>query len=341
VTEAALGDRAPPEPRSFPPAFAFAVPAIVGVATMLMLGPTIFTEGARDWTTYRDAGQRLAAGAPIYVSSAGALQFVYPPAMAAIWSLGLTPAVWLLAKVLALVALAGVIGWPLGIPAIVLLLLTPSLEHDLVLGNVMTFYCLALCWSALRPGRTGSMALGLVLAIALKPVIGPYLLWLLLVRRSDLGWVLLTACAASAIVATMTGPGIYIDYWVTLPRASEFAAAWPGNLGLAAISPLLGTVGVAASYAVATVAARRHSLPLVIGALMFAQPSYGVAYGLLLVPAVVLIYRERQALGIGLAAVLPLLLGLGYAPLAGLVTMLAGTATRPARYGRPANLDSL
>ena len=49
--EVALGDRAPPKPRSFPPAFAFAVPAIVGVATMLMLGPTIFTEGARDWTT--------------------------------------------------------------------------------------------------------------------------------------------------------------------------------------------------------------------------------------------------------------------------------------------------
>ena len=46
----------------------------------------------------------LAAGAPIYVSSAGALQFVYPPAMAAIWSLGLTPAIWLLAKVTAVVA---------------------------------------------------------------------------------------------------------------------------------------------------------------------------------------------------------------------------------------------
>jgi hypothetical protein len=341
VTEAALGARASSEPRSFPPAFAFAVPAIVGVATMLMLGPTIFTEGMRDWVVYRDAGQRLAAGAPIYVSSAGAYLFDYPPATAAIWSIGLTPAVWLLAKVVALVALAAVVGWPLGIPVVVLLLLTPSLEHDLVLGNFSTFYCLALSWSVLRPGRTGSIALGLLLAIAVKPVIGPYLLWLLLVRRSDFGWVVLTAGAASAIVAIMIGPGIYIDYLVTLPRAIQFATAWPGNIGLAAISPLLGTVGVAASYAVAIVAARRHSVPLVIGALMFAQPSYGVAYGLLLVPAVVLIYRERQALGIGIAAMLPALLGLTYAPVAGLVTMLAGMAARLARYAPPADLDSL
>jgi hypothetical protein len=334
VTEAALGDRPGPEPRSFPPAFAFAVPAVVGVATMLMLGPTIFAEGMRDWAAYRDAGQRLAAGAPIYVSSAGVYLFDYPPATAAIWSIGLTPATWLLAKIVALVALAAVIGWPLGIPAVVLLLMTPSLEHDLVLGNFTTFYCLALSWSALRPGRTGSIALGLLLAIAMKPVIGPYLLWLLLVRRSDLGWVVLTAGVASAIVSIMIGPGIYIDYIVTLPRATSLASAWPGNIGLASISPLLGTVGVAASYVVAIVAARRHSLPLVIGALMFAQPSYGVAYGLLLVPAVVIIYRERQALGITLAAALPALLWLTYAPVAGLVTLLAGMAA-PAGTRRP------
>jgi hypothetical protein len=322
------GGRAFAEPRVFPLAFAFAVPAIVGVAAMLMLGPTIFAEGVRDWTAYRYAGQLLAAGAPIYVPSAGVYPlFNYPPAAAAIWSLGLTPAIWLLAKVVALIVLAAVIGWPLGIPAVVLLLMTPSLQHDLVLGNVMTFYCLALSWSALRPGRVGSSALGLLLAIAMKPVIGPYLLWLLLVRRSDFGWVVLTAGVASVIV--------------TLPRFASLASAWPGNTGLASISPLLGAVAVAASYVVAIVAARRHSLPLVIGALMFAQPSYGVGYGLLLIPAVVLIYRQRQALGIGLAATLPLLLGLVSGPVAGLVTMLAGIAARPARYGRPADPDSL
>jgi hypothetical protein len=336
------GGRAFAEPRVFPLAFAFAVPAIVGVAAMLMLGPTIFAEGVRDWTAYRYAGQLLAAGAPIYVPSAGVYPlFNYPPAAAAIWSLGLTPAIWLLAKVVALIVLAAVIGWPLGIPAVVLLLMTPSLQHDLVLGNVRTFSCLALSWSALRPGRVGSSALGLLLAIAMKPVIGPYLLWLLLVRRSDFGWVVLTAGVASVIVAIVIGPANYVDYIVTLPRFASLASAWPGNTGLASISPLLGAVAVAASYVVAIVAARRHSLPLVIGALMFAQPSYGVGYGLLLIPAVVLIYRQRQALGIGLAATLPLLLGLVSGPVAGLVTMLAGIAARPARYGRPADPDSL
>ena len=151
---------------------------------------------------------------------------------------------------------------------------------------------------------------------------------------------MLTAGAASAVVATTIGPAIYIDYLVALPRASEFAAAWPGNLGLSAVSPLLGALGMVASYAVAIVAARRYSLSLVIGALMFAQPSYGVAYGLLLVPAVVVIYGERRALGIGIAAMLPVLLGLAYAPGAGLVTMFAGMAARPVRYRGLASLDS-
>jgi cytochrome c biogenesis protein CcdA len=73
---------------------------------------------------------------------------------------------------------------------------------------------------------------------------------------------------------------------------------------------------------------------------MFAQPSYGVAYGLLLVPAVVVIYGERRALGIGIAAMLPVLLGLAYAPGAGLVTMFAGMAARPVRYRGLASLDS-
>ena len=63
--------------------------------------------------------------------------------------------------------------------------MTPSLEHDLVLGNFTTFYCLALSWSVLRPGRAGSIASLVSPAIAVKPVIGPYLLWLLLVRRSE------------------------------------------------------------------------------------------------------------------------------------------------------------
>jgi hypothetical protein len=229
------GGRAFAEPRVFPLAFAFAVPAIVGVAAMLMLGPTIFAEGVRDWTAYRYAGQLLAAGAPIYVPSAGVYPlFNYPPAAAAIWSLGLTPAIWLLAKVVALIVLAAVIGWPLGIPAVVLLLMTPSLQHDLVLGNVMTFYCLALSWSALRPGRVGSSALGLLLAIAMKPVIGPYLLWLLLVRRSDFGWVVLTAGVASVIVAIVIGPANYVDYIVTLPRFASLAGQHRPRIYLAA-----------------------------------------------------------------------------------------------------------
>ena len=306
-------------------AVALAAAGVVGILTMLVLGPIIFSEAARDWTTYQDAADRLRAGAPLYISG-GELLYIYPPPLAAVWALGMTPAILLVAKVIALVALAWVVGWPLGVPAVALLLLTPSLDHDVVLGNVMVFYALGLTWSALRPGVTGSIVLGTIIALAAKPVLGPYLVWLLLVRRRDFGWTVGSAVVISAAFALVLGPGRYLEYVVALPEAGRFASAWHGNLGLSFISPLLGTLGVVIAYVLALVAAWRGEagLPVVIGALLLAQPSYGVAYGLLLLPAVVYLWRRNQIIAVTLASGLPLLLGLSYAPLAGVITSAAG-----------------
>jgi hypothetical protein len=193
----------------------------------------------------------------------------------------------------------------------------------------MVFFAVALTWSALRPGRAGSIALGALAAIAAKPVLGPYLLWLLLVRRRDFAWTIGSAALISVVFAAAIGPGRYVEYLVALPRAGQYAAAWPGNLGLSAISPVIGVLGVVAAYLIAVVAARRgeQRLPIVIGALMLAQPSYGVAYGLLLLPAVIWFWRRRPVIGLALATVLPAFLAIASAPLAGAIVSLLGVVS--------------
>ena len=306
-------------------AFALTAPAVVGILTMLLIGPTIFRESARDWTTYADAADRLRAGGPLFLSG-GQLLYIYPPPLAAVWGLGGSPEVLLAAKVIALATLVFVIGWPLGVPAVALLVLTPSLLHDLAIGNIMVLYALGLAWSALRPGKAGSIALGVVIALAAKPVLGPYLLWLLIVRRRDFAWTIGTAVAISLVFAIILGPGRYFEYLAALPEAWRFASNWHGNLGLSFLSPLLGTIGALVAYGIALVAATRREsgLPIVIGALMLAQPAYGVGYGMLLLPAVVYLWRTKPIVGVVLASVLPLLIGLSYAPLAGVITSIAG-----------------
>jgi hypothetical protein len=318
-------------------AFALALPAVVAILTTLLVGPTIFKETARDWTTYADAADRLRTGGPLFLSD-GQLLYIYPPPLAAVWGLGGSPEVLLAAKLLALAALVFVIGWRLGIPAVGLLLLAPSLQHDLAIGNIMVLYALGLTWSALRPGKAGSIALGIVIALAAKPVLGPYLLWLLIVRRRDFAWTIGTAVAISAVFALVLGPYRYFEYLAALPEAMRFASNWHGNLGLSFLSPVLGTIGVVIAYGIALIAARRGEagLPIVIGALMLAQPAYGVGYGMLLLPAIVYLWRTRPIVAVILASGLPLLIGLSYAPLAGVIMCVAGFfAGRP----RPGTLQ--
>ena len=315
-------------------AFALAVPALVGILSMLLLGPTIFRETARDWTTYADAADRLRVGGPLFLSG-GQLLYIYPPPLAAVWSLGGSPEVLLAAKVVALATLIFVVGLPLGVPAVALLVLTPSLLHDLAIGNIMVLYAVGLAWSALRPGKAGSIALGVVIALAAKPVLGPYLLWLLIVRRRDFAWTIGAAVAISLVFAVILGPSRYFEYLAALPEAWRFASNWHGNLGLSFLSPLLGTIGAVVAYGVALFAASRREagLPIVIGALMFAQPAYGVGYGMLLLPAVIYFWRTKPIVAVVLAAVLPLVIGLTWAPLAGVITSIAGFLVGRTRRG--------
>jgi hypothetical protein len=180
-------------------------------------------------------------------------------------------------------------------------LLAPSDLHDLVLGNVMALYVGAVAVSVARPGWLGSGLLGTVCAVALKPAIGPYLVWLAFRRPRDFVRTLAVGLAVSAAFAIVVGPGRYVEYLAALPRMSVLVGLPSGNVGLSAVSPVLALAGVAFAY-VATIWAGTRLDPargaaVAIAACLLAQPSIGFNYAGLLLPAVVVLWSADRLAG--------------------------------------------
>jgi hypothetical protein len=288
------------------------------------LAPTILREQTRDWIAYDQAADRLAAGEPLYVFDLATPDdeyYLYPPPTAAIWSAIPSPEVLLALKIVALAAVGALalVAWPqagererlvlaasIGVAALV----APPDLHDLVLGNVMAFYVGAVAISLARPGWLGAIPLGLVCAAALKPVIGPYLLWLALRRRSDAGRVLAVGLAVTAIFGLVLGPERYLEYLAALPRMSVLVDLPTGNVGLSSVSRVAALVGVVLAYAVtawATVRLDLHRAAAVaVAAGLLAQPSIGFNYAGLLLPAVVVLWSANRPAGFVACLLVPI-----------------------------------
>lgn len=321
--------------------FAAICTGLIVVLTAILVGPILLGEKAQDWTAYAQAADRLRSGAPLYVwtlTDPTQQYFLYPPAMAAFWAVGMTPGLLVGLKLVALLGVAALAtlpglgpgGWLTGAAGTflyVVALLSPPVLHDMVLGNVMTLYLGAVSLSVARRGWLGATALGAVLAIAAKPFIGPYLLWLAVRRPRDAGRTVAAAVAVSAVVALAIGPGRYVDYLQALPKMAVLATPFNGNMGLSGISDPLAVAGLVTAYLVTVVAAIRLPLaPSLIVALtmcLFAQPTIGMAYSVVLFPAIALLWSIARRAGLLMAVlspvtilVSPLLTAIGVAGLA-------------------------
>ena len=292
---------------------------LAGLTLVIVLGigllPTLLREQTRDWIAYEQAAQRLESGQPLYVFTLATPDdeyYLYPPLTAAIWAAVGSPTGLLLLKLAALAsvgALAVIVvpaadrrrRWIVAVAiALAAIAAAPDL-HDLILANVMSFYVGAVAVSIARPGWLGSGILGVVLAAALKPVIGPYLLWLAVRRRGDFVRTAAVAVGVSALCAIVIGPGRYIEYLTALPKMSILADLPTGNVGLSAISRELALVGVVFAYAVTLTAALRLELyraaAVAIAAGLLAQPAIGFNYAGLLLPAVVTLWAGDRLAG--------------------------------------------
>jgi hypothetical protein len=339
------------------------VAILAGLTLLVILGlglaPTILREQTRDWLAYEQAADRLVAGEPLYVFELATTDdeyYLYPPPTAAIWGAVPSPEALLAVKVVALAAVGilALVAWPRAGPrnrlllagaiAVAALVASPNL-HDLVLGNVMALYVGAVAISLARPGWLGAVPLGIVCAAALKPVVGPYLLWLLVRRRADAGRVVAVGVGVSAAFAVLLGPGRYVEYLVALPEMSVLVDLPSGNVGLSSISREVAIAGVVVAYAATALAALRldagRGAAVAVAAGLLAQPSIGFNYAGLLLPAVVMLWSADRVAGLIACVAVPLVT-IASPPLAALlVAGLAAVrldgllATRHAPTGQP------
>ena len=319
---------------------------VVGLG--VALAGTISLEQARDWAVYQQAADRLLAGRPLYVfdRTPGADGiYLYPPPGAAFWAVAGSQQAFVAVKI-AFLCLVGVLAlivtgpgtprrtqWLVAGALIVAALAAAPDLHDFALGNVMAFYVGAVALSVAVPGWVGAVPLGVVCAAALKPVIGPYLLWLFLRRRSDGFRVVATGLAVSVVVAAAIGPGRYLEYVSALPQMSFLFHLERGNVGLGAVGMPVAMIGVLVAYATTIVAAKRLTLEssaaLAIAAGLLAQPTIGFNYLGLLIPAAVLLWKSNRTTGFAAIVVLPPLVIVSAPLSAALVMVLAFFGRRP------------
>ena len=283
------------------------------VAMALIALPVLLREQTRDWTAYEQAAVRLESGAPLYVwtlATEADEYYLYPPGMAAAWSIAGSPELLLLVKVVSLLAVGALAPLVVRDPSRKLLaagvigagaLIWPPNMHDLILGNVMALYVGALAIVIAKRGWLGAAPLGVVLALAAKPAILPFAIWLLLTRPRDAARVAVAGLAVSAVVTVLFGPGRYVEYLEALPRMTTVAVSFTGNVGLVMISPVASVVGVVAALGLAVLAGlrvdARRGASIVLAAMLLAQPTIGFNYAGLLYPALVLLWAADRPVG--------------------------------------------
>lgn len=285
----------------------FAVAAIGLVLAIAFVGvhPLFSTPQAQDWLTYRLAGEHLLSGSPLYVVD-GAFLYAYPPPTAVVWSWGMTDGLWLVMKLVALASLCLLFPFRIGLTIAALAFVTLPVQDDLILGNVMTFFLVAVMWAVFARGWRGAVPLGIVLAFAFKPAIGPLLTWMVLRDRPMLVRIGAVAAATSILFAILAGPSRYLDYLNSLPMTASFIHAWAGNVGLNTMFPTFWPAGIVLGYGLTVLAAARldarRSCAVALAMTLLAQPSLGYSYAVFLIPAVFVLWDadRRRALLAGI-----------------------------------------
>jgi hypothetical protein len=288
------------------------VAGIVLAAAFVAL-PVLLKEETRDWIAYEQAAARLDTGQPLYVwhlATEDDEYYLYPPGMAAVWAAAGSPELLIVAKVVALLAVGSLAPLVVEDPskrrlAAALLatgaVIWPPNLYDIVLGNVMALYVGATAVVIARRGWLGASPLGVVLALAAKPAIVPFMIWLAIRHPRDAARVIAAAVAVSAVIAIAIGPGRYVEYLQALPQMTTVASSFTGNVGLVTLSPLVAWVGLIAAWAIAAFAGfridERRGAAIALAAILLAQPTIGFNYAGVLFPAMALLWARDRQLG--------------------------------------------
>ena len=216
--------------------------------------------------------------------------------------------------------------WPSrGVVVIAGLLFLPA-TSDLLLGNV-TIVLTAFGLNAMRSNRVGAgLAFGIALAAIPKPLFIPLILWMLRHRRRSLGGTIVGGLIASAVGVHVLGVDRYLSFLSALSSGAGIPSDFVGNLGLSAVSPMLGVIGnvVALAAVGAAIVFLSADSALVVASLagVFLGTYAGLyaAVPLLISLPVLAAHHRRRALAIGA-------LSLGFVlamPLIAAISMVVG-----------------
>lgn len=233
--------------------------------------------------------------------------------------------------------------------AIAVLGFTPVVR-EFLLGQV-TFLLAAALYPVIRrkDGYRNGIALGIVLALAPKPLLMPVLVWMLVWRRRGLAAAILTALAVTGLGLLMTGPeqyGQWLSFLTTVGRQSAegtFGLSGLGNLSLWPLDPfrvvMAVIIGAGALWAILRDPVRGFVAALVAGLLL---SPYTMLYAftiLLLVvkPALDFAPRATRVLALTASLMLAFLPG---SVVWGVGVLIATLLPAPTRLARPPAEDA-
>lgn len=275
-----------------------------------------------------------------YVYSPFALLVALPFRVAGEWG-------WCAVEVAALVWImldaAGSLGWPSRVLVVIAGIFFLPVMSDLLLGNV-TIVLTALALVAVRTDRIGAgVGFGIALAAVPKPLFVPLLLWMVAYRRQSLAGTVVGGLAASAVGILVLGVDRYLSFFTALSTGAGIPTDFVGNLGLSAVSPVVGVIGNVAAVAVvgAAIAFLTAESALVVASLAGVfMGTYAGLYSplplLISLPVLAATHRHRALAigGLSLGFVLAL-------PLTAALSMAAGAARRPQRSRQPESAEAV
>lgn len=272
-----------------------------------------------------------------YVYSPFALLAALPFRVAGEWG-------WFAVEVVALVWImldaSGSLGWPSRVLVVIAGVFFLPAMSDLLLGNV-TIVLTALALIAVRSDRIGAgVAFGIALAAVPKPLFVPLLLWMVAYRRQSLAGTIVGGLAASVVGILILGVDPYLSFFTALSTGAGIPTDFVGNLGLSAVSPVVGVIGnfVAVAVVGAAIAFLTAESALVVASLAGVfMGTYAGLYSslpLLISLPVLAATHRRRALAIG-----GLSLGFVFAlPLTAALSMAAGAVRRLRRTKQDGSL---
>jgi Glycosyltransferase family 87 len=213
------------------------VAVLVGLATLATWWP---------WSWVNLDGDRMLAASRMFLDGGDIYSipgYLYSPLAPILTApLAIVPFGLAILFIVKLEIVVGYTGTRYGFALALVVLISPPITSDLILGNINLLLVAAAMWAIARNDVPSGAVFGVLFAAFPKPMLLPILLWLVLFRRrAAIGWIA-GFTTSSAVGVLIAGPAAYSAFVGLLLRGGDVGARFVGNAGLTFIDPTAGVV---------------------------------------------------------------------------------------------------